>query len=303
MSVTKRILKADAYIGDGNRSNSYGWRYTPSSDEQTVCMHWDSVQEYCEGANALLSDIPQSYSHMASLSMYNIRSAKNGIDILRNGDTSGVELINQYMKMVSANLPTLERQWKADVAGFFPNVPAFLAGEPESMWRFEHDISDTVPVRIWVNCLPSGGNTNQEIYKRGAAICALAMLLSERRSMVRICPYADLARDDSRMGSLTSYELSNPLNLAEVCAALANPETSRTLTGALNVRVNTRGTGGWLRGHCPGNYYSDAQCRLDLNAGPDDIIIPAAYFGDKIIADPVAWLHNAIKPYYEGEDN
>lgn len=270
-----------------------------------IKKHFNSVEQFAQAVkNAAdeersrnratygLNDIDYTYAgHKAIV----------GVQTLMAGDRTGIDLVEEYMKTVTQSIPTLARVWKSDVAGFFPNIPAYLAGEPESMWRFDSDYSDNTPVRIWVNCLPSGGNSTEEIYMRGAAITALAMVLAQRRTMVRISPYSDLANEDSRDGALASYDLPNPLIMSQVIAALANENASRNAFVTLCRNMNPRQTGGWLRGHCPRKFYSDAQCKEDLGAGPDDIVVPAAYLGDEIVSDPIAWVNRAIKPYLDQE--
>jgi hypothetical protein len=61
-----------------------------------------------------------------------------------------------------------------DVVGHFPDIGAYLAGEPENMIAYE-TVQGTAPkvVRILVNCAASAAVSTKAIEARGAMACAL----------------------------------------------------------------------------------------------------------------------------------
>jgi hypothetical protein len=269
-------------------------------------VHWNSPAEYCAAAAKILG--VENYDHSRGLDStfdnyiggFNATDAAKGINLIRTGKHEGSDLVEQYMHEVMQNLPSFSRQWTMDVAGHMPNVPAFLAGDPASMWNIHTEQSDNTPLRIWVNTLPSAANTAEQIYMRGAAICALALILQQKRSVVRISPYADLGAGDTETGSMCSYDLTMPLSTSELLAALADDST-RILSYFVNRATNYTGSG-WVLGHCPTqSNYSDALCKKHLNAGSDDIVVPAIHGKDVLLKDPIAWIRHRLEPYMTGE--
>lgn len=218
----------------------------------------------------------------------------HGIRLLANGDDALIEQTRDIMKQLHANLPTTTRQWTNSPVGFFPNVPAYLAGEPENMFTVQRNNSDTSPVRIWVNVLPSGGCDRETLLKRGAVLVALAQLLLERRSLVRISCYGDQPAYPSK-GVIISWDLpTSPLNLSMLCTSLGYPEVVQGVTYAACHTIHGNVTGGWLRGHCPGYFYNETLVRQDLGAEDEDVIIPAAFLGDELHNRPIDFLHREL---------
>lgn len=219
---------------------------------------------------------------------------RNGLPLLTDGDASLVPEARALINSLTAKLPTVRSLWQLDMAGGYANVPAACSGSPAAMMRYTRKPNDNTPVRIWVNVLPSGGCNTAQLLKRGAVLSALALLLSKRRSIVKITAYADQPADDKR-GVVLSWDLPTaPISLAHWCASLGQPElvrdTSMYAAGCLNPSVN----GGWLRGHCPGYRYDERQVRADLGAKRDDVVIPALFAADKLINEPLQWIEREL---------
>lgn len=268
--------------------------------------HYPSVREYCRAAAEKLG-LPYDFNgkgllisdtELGAAGLYSTNWSAKGIRALETGTDEGADLVDKYMNQVMQNLPTFSRQWTQEVAGFLPNVPAYLAGDPASMWNMRTDRSENSPVRIFVNILPSSSNTREQVLMRGAAICALALVLQQKRSIVRISPYADLGHNETEHGAVISFDLSSPLSTSELLAALADNHV-RSLSGAFNGKYTSGG--GWVLGHDPTRFYSDALCKKHLNASPDDIVVPAIHAWDTLLRDPIAWIHQRLEPYMTEE--
>lgn len=218
----------------------------------------------------------------------------HGAPMLINGDDSLVPEARKLINSLTAKLPTVRSSWILDIAGAYPNVPAALSGSPASMMRNTRKPNDNTPIRIWVNVLPSGGCTTTQLLKRGAVLSALALLLSKRRSIVKITPYADQPATDGR-GVVLSWDLPTaPISLAQWCASLGQPNLVRDTSMYAAACLNPVVDGGWLRGHCPGYRYDEKQVRADLGAKRDDVVIPALFSRDTLINDPLAWLNTEL---------
>lgn len=216
---------------------------------------------------------------------------------LRNGDLTNVETAQKLIAQVMHSIPTLRREWKSDVAGFFPNVPAFLAGEPESMWRAELEESDTTPIRIWVGVMSSGAISESELVKRGTTIAALAIALSERRPVL-ITPYVNLGNGGrgayGNSGAIVSWDLqSSPASLSELMANLAHPNLVRHLGWHMcHLAAQSHGTdtaGGWFP-----NFLNETKMRQFLGCDEQDVWLPSAMVTDDLITKPVEWINREI---------
>lgn len=226
---------------------------------------------------------------------YTREAQRKGLPLLMHGDDSLVPEARKLINSLTAKLPTVRSLWQLDIAGAYANVPAALSGSPASMMRYTRKPNDNTPVRIWVNVLPSGACTTTQLLRRGAVLSALALLLSKRRSIVRITPYADQPAYDKR-GVVLSWDLPTaPISLAQWCASLGQPDLVRNTSMYAAACLNATVDGGWLRGHCPGYRYDERQVRADLGAKPDDVVIPALFAHDKLINEPLAWLNAELE--------
>lgn len=163
----------------------------------------------------------------------NDEAVRQGINFLLNGDSSLVAQAQEMSKKFTENIPSLRKTWASDVAGFFPNVPAYLAGEPESMWRMDTEETDTTPIRIWVGVNSHHAVTRDALLKRGVALAAFAMALSERRTVL-ITPYTGFYLASGPGGheqaSFISWDLqASPFVFSQLCS-LMNPEIIRNLS-------------------------------------------------------------------------
>ena len=62
--------------------------------------------------------------------------------------------------------------WEQDIAGAFPDVPAFLAGDPQCMRRMANQVSDTRPIRIFVGMASSCTFSSEQVRQaRSAGQC------------------------------------------------------------------------------------------------------------------------------------
>lgn len=224
----------------------------------------------------------------------------NGKRVMREGDTSSVAEAQAMIDKFQDEIPSLRRVWTPTVAGFFPNVPAFLAGEPESMWRMDDDSSDRAPIRIWVGIGSSSSVTREQLIKRGAALAAFALALSERRP-VYITPWWDLGNGTQTAGELISFDLkSSPVVLSEIIAALVNPDVTRYLGlhAAFIVDRSTPDSGPWFP-----NAFNEKWMRECLGCGESDIWMPGIHTTDKMLTDPIGWIKREIAKHIADEDD
>jgi len=100
--------------------------------------------------------------------------SRTGCDIL-------VPEAQRFIELMENNLPTLHPQMRETVAGAFPDVGDFLAGEPECMRGIEvqQSVSGQINFGVSLECVAS---VNAEAAKmRGLAILALALRMTALR--------------------------------------------------------------------------------------------------------------------------
>lgn len=200
-------------------------------------------------------------------------------DMCYRGDKSLVGAAEKLLDQISINVETPEREWRTEPVGWFPLVPATIAGHPEDMRRLHHTQSDTNPVTIWTDSTTSAGISSDDMLKRGTAILALVMKLQRVRpvNLIQCSLFSDKL--------LTVKHDTQPLNLATVTYALTNPGfTRRILYHTLQPqdfgRVN----------------FSEAKMRQRLGhrVKPADLVIPGVMLGDELIKDGVKWVQHQL---------
>jgi hypothetical protein len=206
-----------------------------------------------------------------------------------------IPVAQSMLDKIETNIPLDARQLVQTVAGFLPNVPAYLAGHPLSMFKLDDVKSDTAPVRIYVCTTSSCGVTHQDLAKRGAAVLALCMALAQSRPVEL---YTFTALDGNQGGKSCCVVRLNsaPLDLGECCAALCHTGIDRIITHGIG---DLNGfTGGWARG---ANAHDCPQVRELyrgwLGASSTDLVLGSAYYGDPLINHPVQWVQETLKKY------
>lgn len=257
--------------------------------------HFPSVSTFRDGISEWERHPADGYSSSASVSQIN-----SGKKLLTTGDVSTVAQAQTMIDRFNEEIPSLRRVWTPAVAGFFPNVPAFLAGEPESMWRMDDDSSDRAPIRVWVGVMSSGGISDEELIRRGAALAAFGMALSERRPVL-ITPYyamgdASGGRNGTK-GTLVSWDLqSSPIVLSEVMACIAHPDVIRYLGWYVCGNLLGVSTGCWYP-----DFLDEKWMRRALGCADDDIWLPSAMYGDQLINRPIEWIKQEITKHISDE--
>lgn len=219
------------------------------------------------------------------------------LNAARNGDVSGVEHAQAMMDQINADVDTegLRDCWQHSVVGPFPNVPAFLAGDPECMFSRRRVSGGRVlgPVNIYYSPVCSAGIAAADAYKRGVAVLAAVMLLSRIRpvSLSFVTCYGD--------GSDHVIPIrTDPMVLSEAAFAISGVAFYRALSYGWS---RARGWDGkwapWYKENSTD--YVIAKYKDILSLGDEDIVIPPVHFSDEISADPAKWLNGILDKYRE----
>jgi hypothetical protein len=206
---------------------------------------------------------------------------EQGIRLLEIGDDSIVARAQEMARQFTEQIPSLRKMWATDVAGFFPNVPAYLAGEPESMWRMDTEETDTTPLRIWVGVASTYNVTPEQMLNRGIALAAFAIALSERRP-VFITPYQQVVCKNGE-SAYVSWDLqTSPMVYSQLCS-LADVNITRYV-GIRSCSLVNPG--------CNDTAYLTPieRVRRVLGAAEEDIVLGPANSFDPLLNNPTKWI-------------
>jgi hypothetical protein len=234
-------------------------------------------------------------------------SPERAIECATLGLPDNVELIKaERSKAEKLDVQVCFPSWTPDIAGAFPDVPAFCAGEPMCMSRLVNQVSDTRPVRIFVGMASSCTFDAKQLAKRGALVSALALQLSKTRS---VDVYAiNSGRKEFSRGNLAGQsfdwsvlvKLPKPVSASDLSYWLCHQASVRGLLYACERAFS--GELSWPRLLLPYDDYSTpeairAQAEL-WGATDSDIVVPfpfsASTAQSEMMIKPEVWLKNTL---------
>lgn len=212
-----------------------------------------------------------------------------------------VQSSEEYLRSIEDQVP-MSRGWRNvdDVVGALPNVPAYLAGHPQSMRRRVRTMRDTAPLSVFVDLTSSGGIDSAKVTRRGVVLLALVRLLVEHRAVELWVGSALGPRSTySRASWTTAWRVDTaPLDLARAAYHVGATAMSRGFGYGV---CKGRGSGGrWPFNHY-GLHTQTAEQRLkDVFPGQEVMYVPPIYLNDPMTANPVGWLRRVMEKYVTG---
>lgn len=206
------------------------------------------------------------------------------VDYLSRGDDKLAGSAESTFDSVLAELlPDTEGGFPIRVAapvGAFPNVGAFLAGRPDSMFGYE-PAPEMGPVKMVIELTCSAGTEHKDMLARGVAFIGLAYALQTIRP-VEVYAGISHATHSGEFEHATAVRVSStPLDLSRLAAIT-------TATGAGRYLIKDPETGieqgGWPE--------TTPDKLFDL--GPDDIYLPGPKFKQAWQTDPIGTLKAQI---------
>lgn len=138
--------------------------------------------------------------------------------LMRQGDHDNVRRLEARINEIETEIATegTAAIIAADVQGFAPIVPAYLAGVPETMARYETITDNRGPVTIVVDIGAVCTLSAEQIATRGR-MCALLVLAMSRQRRVNLritcaMEYAPII-----------FDMGETIDLGAICAVLCNP--------------------------------------------------------------------------------
>ena len=256
---------------------------------------WDfnTLSDFVRACDSLSAETKRRHSR----SDWTGESWHESIGRAGNGGTDDtVPAAESMLARIQANLPEpMARRWELAHAGAFPCVPAFLSGEPESMWSTAEAPTESNPVRIFVCSTSSGGVSHDDLLKRGCACLGLVLLASRTRP-VELFSYAHCSETDSRRGDAVIVQRlqSHPMMLSEVSYVLTSAGWARNLTYAyLSERLGYRNLH-WAEAQRRDSYQGGPATRALLGLAESDVLIGPVHAHDPVVKDPIGFVNREL---------
>lgn len=265
----------------------------------TTFKHFESPEEYA----AYLRAIPSRFHHNGNYS-FSGETLEQGCTTLEQGDTSRLAEAQAILDkldlahLFSNNIPVLE----PCVAGFIPNVPAAIAGHPQSMFQrgFIESPSILAPLTVYVETAVSAGVTQQQLIARGVATLAfvLAMELVRPVDLYAVSLWSH-DHNNGIHGSIVKIA-SRPMDLGRAVWMLTAPTYARRLAfSAVNFGAGADASRlcskPWIFDSDPTHKNYLPKIRELLALQPEDVFMKGGYLFDKLmLTDPVAWVTKMI---------
>lgn len=216
------------------------------------------------------------------------------------GDEGLVQQSEAFLEKLENQLP-MTRGWRNvdDVVGAVPNVPAMLAGVPQSMRRRERTMKISAPLAIYMDLTSSGGISAEKVMHRGVALLALVRMMVEHRS-VELWVGASLGQ--YRVSGTCAWRIDTaPLDLARSAYHVSATAMSRGF-GYTMCHDLMHTQGGWPFGNYPLHCRTAPERLRPAFEGQELMYIPPIYLGDELTSNPVAWIKRVMAQYVKTEE-
>jgi hypothetical protein len=215
------------------------------------------------------------------------------------GEQKYVERSEAFLSQIEDQIP-VTRGWQSvdDVVGGCPNIPAYLAGHPQSMRRRRRVAKETAPLTIFMDLTSSMGIDADDILKRGIVLLTLVRLLVEHRP-VELWVGTSLGLGSGQDNCIAAWKIDTaPMDLARAAFHIADVNMSRLFGYAMCEQM--------LDCHI-GGYHTDEAVlkKVMAQAGGwgELLYIPPVRWSDPMKTEPVQWLKSKMKEYVrEGDD-
>lgn len=274
----------------------------------TTFQRFDSPEDYA----TYLRAIPARFHHDGQYA-FSGETLEHGCNTLEQGDTSHLVAAQAIIDkldlahLFSNNIPVLE----PTVAGFIPNVPAAIAGHPESMFRrgFIESPSIMAPLTVYVETAVSAGVTQQQLINRGVAILAfvLAMELVRPVDLYAVSLWSH-DHNNGIHGSVVKIA-SRPMDLGRAVWMLTAPTYARRLAfSAVNfgagADASRQCSKPWIFNSAPTHKDYLPKVRELLQLQPEDVFMKGGYLFDNLmLTNPVAWVTKMISEHSSRANN
>lgn len=262
---------------------------------------FDSADAYADYQEA----IPSKYKDYMGLDNWAGGSHAANLAKLRNGSNTNLERV-QYIvntvdvgQLLANNMLMLEHA----MAGFVPNVSAYIAGQPETMFDLveSEQKSPVTPIRVVVETTVSSGVTHTELVNRGIAMCAFVLALNTVRPVeLHVIGVQDYDHGHGACIGHMVKVFDKYADLGRALFMLTETGFARALhfPSISNLQQRMCNVGTWPFNHRPGQSEYEAKIRDLLQLEPQDIFICGGFLTNKeMLNEPVKWVNDMVKQH------
>lgn len=235
-------------------------------------------------------------------------------DVLRDGSIEHLARAEEIISkldiddVMSLSKPVLQ----SSVVGYIPNVPAYIAGRPDSMYNrgWIEEPNAVAPLSVYVETSVSAGVSQKKIINRGIAVLAFVLAMESVRP---VDLYTINPMSQSRSGSNSYIPIvrvaSRPMDLGRAVFMLTNVAYSRRLSHAAVNAMSGDRSGGyvqWLEhDHLgPDSERYEKTVRDMVKMAPDDVLLKGGHLHDQLmLTNPVQWVQDMINKHRAGTQN
>ncbi len=281
-----RIIEGGETIGDATFPK--GWR--------TFVERFDAPEDY----HKFLQTVPRNDYYRNDRSGWGGGGWDASTHNLLNGSTQRLEQAEKLIEDMNDHqvFTTGMPYYAPAVVGAFPNVPAYIIGEPLDMYAKKDfpSESNTSPLIVWVETVVSGGRSLSELNARGVCALAFAMAMNKVRP-TQVYAVSALGGHSSYTTSVISVRIeSTPLDLGRAVFMLTDEAYARNLNfAASNTLMGNQSTGNWAWGGYPTSDEYQQCVRAAVEAEKQDVYIPGGHLTDSLmLRNPIKWVKNMI---------
>ena len=185
-----------------------------------------------------------------------------------------------------------------NVSGHRVNMGAYVSGNPNCMVKRRRVINEFAPIKMVIETTVSAGMDEDAIRARGAALAALAVVISRLRPVELFAAwglgntYAD--KGESYIGMVKIP--TTPCSLSQAVAVMATEGFARRIAFTEIQKAREFDYGGWAIGYNTQDETRVQKFREAIGLKAEDVFIPGGHldYRSSIIRDPVAWVHDQV---------
>jgi len=236
-------------------------------------------------------------------------SAENALKMLQYGDRTYLKNAEALMdKMREEGLLSYgQKIWQSDVIGAYPNVANYIMGQPDTMFnKIETDlVSNTTPIRIFIDLFLSAGVTVQEAITKGNAILGFIMAMQNIRpiELYVVCITNNYQNFDIQTsGSVIKID-TQPMDIDRALYMCGNPAFARQLCfPQIMYQANPDNVmkdplpPAWELPTESSRYHTNMRELLALE--PHDVLMSGQYlYNTEYLSNPVKWIKKEMQKY------
>lgn len=199
----------------------------PSNIHMGGLHSWDKLVDIASNINSRRQSGANAQSVDGSQQFTGTRDMSEAVRLARDGWAKGTEQIAKTLDVLGTSEIVLP-DWQLDVAGAFPCTPAFVAGEPECVWRRTDNLRDERRMTLVTPCGYPGMIDAKHAMNYAIGVAAVVRMLESQGIAVAV--YSACISHDYTHGFVVRAH-GEPMDLGKV-AFSSHPSFLRRLNFA-----------------------------------------------------------------------